>query len=1049
MLTLAARHLSLITALLFLLLSLSGSASAQSESATLSGRVTDPTGASVVGAEVVLTNMDTNVEQRTKSNGEGIYVFASVHPGAYRVAAGATGFRTLIKENLVLHVQDEIAENFSLPLGSVSETVTVNANDLHINTTDASVSTVIDRKFVENIPLNGRSFQDLISMTPGVTNQSPQNQNGGQGVGRGGDFSVNGQRTESNYYTVDGVSANIGAGSGVGEPGPATGGSIAASTALGTTQSLVSVDALQELRIQSSTYSAEYGHGPGGQFSFVTRSGTNDFHGTAFDYLRNDVFDANDWFNDSLGVPKSALRQNDFGGTIGGPVVIPGLYDGKDRTFFFVSYEGLRLDQPQPAASNIFVPDTFMREQAPAALQPILNAFPLQSPNGTDYGTAAAPSLAQFIGAYSLPSEIDSTSIRVDQTFGPKLSLFFRYGDTPSSTEGRYLSTLSHTRLNTRTFTLGATSQFSSSANNEFRIGYAQTESSTVATLDSFGGAIPINLAAAVGVASPNASPGFGLILGPGSSGISTTKSNSEGRQWNVIDTFSLSLGHHLLKFGMDYRRIKSPLHSSSPVEEPDFQSVGSVLSSTADFAVVQQQLGSEPLFNETAAFVQDDWRITPKVNVSLGLRWEVNPPPTGADGRDAYTLLGSFSAPNTLMLAPAGTPLWKTAWYNFAPRLGVAWQFQDHPGWQTVLRAGGGVFFDTNSKVAAGGFFGIGFTAIQVYLGTPVPLTAAQVNITPSTTPPFGSTTAYIFPPHLQLPYTLQWNTSIEQAMGKSQALTLTYVGAGGRRLMQDQTTNASPNPNFPNVEFFPSGVTSNYQALQIQFQRQMSHGLQALASYTWSHSIDFGSADAANPLTRGNSDFDIRHNFSVGLTWDLPRVPGNRVIGDLLDHWGVDSRLEARTGFPITIQGNFLVNPVDGSSFFGNPDLVPGQPIYLHGSQYPGGRAINPAAFSIPTDPTDPGNAPRNFVRGFGAWQINLAVRREFPIHDKVRLQFRAEAFNVLNHPNFGYVDPNLSDVTFGQATSMLNRSLATLASQYQQGGPRSMQFALRLAF
>jgi hypothetical protein len=161
------------------------------------------------------------------------------------------------------------------------------------------------------------------------------------------------------------------------------------------------------------------------------------------------------------------------------------------------------------------------------------------------------------------------------------------------------------------------------------------------------------------------------------------------------------------------------------------------------------------------------------------------------------------------------------------------------------------------------------------------------------------------------------------------------------------------------------------------------------------------------------------------------------------------VDSRLEARTGFPITIQGNFLVNPADGSSYYGNPDLVPGQPIYLYGSQYPGGRAVNPGAFAFPANPSDPGNAPRNFVRGFGAWQINLAVRREFPIHDKLRLQFRAEAFNVLNHPNFGYVDPNLGDVTFGQATSMLNQSLATLASQYQQGGPRSMQFALRLSF
>jgi hypothetical protein len=227
------------------------------------------------------------------------------------------------------------------------------------------------------------------------------------------------------------------------------------------------------------------------------------------------------------------------------------------------------------------------------------------------------------------------------------------------------------------------------------------------------------------------------------------------------------------------------------------------------------------------------------------------------------------------------------------------------------------------------------------------------------------------------------------------------------------------------------------------------MSHGLQALAAYTWSHSIDFGSSDAANPLTRGNSDFDVRHNFSGGATWDLPATGGNKVIGSLLDHWGVDTRLQVRTAFPVTLQGNFLVNPVTGSSYYGVPNLVPGQAIYLYGSQYPGGRAINPAAFAFPTDPNDPGNAPRNFVRGFGAWQINLAVRREFPIHDKLRLQFRAEAFNILNHPNFGYIDPFLIDAQFGQATQMLNQSLATLSSLYQQGGPRSMEFALKLKF
>lgn len=251
-------------------------------------------------------------------------------------------------------------------------------------------------------------------MTPGVVTQSPQSQSS---IGVSGDFSVNGQRTESNYYTVDGVSANTGVGSGAGFPTPGTGGTLSSSTALGTTQSLISVDALQEFRVQSSTYSAAYGRSPGGQFSLVTRSGTKKFHGSGFDYLRNNYFDANNWFNNLYGTPASALRQNDFGGTFGGPIVLPFLHRARDNTFFFVSYEGLRLTQPQ-ATSVQYVPDLAMRKQAASVLQPILNAFPLPTPGGIDYGTATTPSLAQFIQGYALPARIDSTSVRLDQISG-------------------------------------------------------------------------------------------------------------------------------------------------------------------------------------------------------------------------------------------------------------------------------------------------------------------------------------------------------------------------------------------------------------------------------------------------------------------------------------------------------------------------------------------------------------------------------------------------------------------------------------------------------
>ncbi|MGC2547814.1 MAG: TonB-dependent receptor, partial [Silvibacterium sp.] len=867
----------------------------------------------------------------------------------------------------------------------------------------------------------------------------------GSEAGFSGDFSVNGQRTDSNYYTVDGVSGNTNPGNG--NPGSGNNGTLGAATALGTTQSLISVDALQEFRVESSSYSAEYGHGPGGQFSFVTRSGTNDFHGSAFDYLRNSYFDANDWFNDRFGEPISALRQNDFGGTVGGPIEIPRVYSGKDRSFFFASYEGLRLTQPKPA-QILFVPDNDLRHNAPASLQPILNAYPQPTPGGIDYG-----GLAQFYAPYSLPSAIDSTSIRIDQTLSPKLVLFFRFGDTPSSIASRYLSALSQTQVNSRTYTLGATSAFSSTATNEFRLGYATGNSSLTSHLDAFGGAVVTNVAEEMGVGAyedPSVTTYFSFP-GEGNSYLGLSSSSNKLRQWNITDTANFSIGHHDLKLGIDYRRIKVIMGPSSPFVEALFESSNAVLTNSADGLYTEESIGSTPIFNNTSAFVQDEWRMKPRLLLSLGIRWDLTPPPTEQHGNDAYTLDGSIADPGTLTLAPRGTPLWSTYWANIAPRFGVAWSVRNTPGMETVLRAGGGVFFDSNDNLATQGYVsGIGFESLNAYASAPLPVTSQQLIFPSSVTPPYTSSEIYAFPTHLQSPYTLQWNVALQQAMGKHQSATLSYVGANGRRLVGLQSLNlAELNPNFGYVFTVPGGITSNYQALEAKFQRSVTHGVHALASYTWSHSLDYGSASEALPLTRGNSDFDVRNNFQGGLSWDLPSIAWSKILQTSLSNWGLDARAMTRSAYPIYLQGNEIIDPATGNAYYGNVDLVPDQPVYLHGPQYPGGRAINPGAFALPPNPSGLGDAPRNFVRGFGEMQINLAARRDFQIHEGFHLQFRAESFNILNHPNFGYVDPLIGDPTFGQATQMLNQSLGTVASQYQQGGPRSMQFALKLLF
>ncbi|HTS07193.1 MAG TPA: carboxypeptidase-like regulatory domain-containing protein, partial [Candidatus Eisenbacteria bacterium] len=316
-------------------------ANAQTELAHVSGRVTDQAGAVVVDTEVEIRSVDTNLSTTIKTNQDGFYTFPSLRPGRYQISARKPGFKTFTVTQFSLNAQDNVSRDFVLQVGSTSENVTVTAETLNINTTDATVSTVVDRQFADNLPLNGRSFQSLIELTPGVLPTG--------GEGNTDTFVVNGQRETSNYWTVDGVSANFGIGGNIGNPGAGLGGQASATSLSGGTNSLVSVDALEEFRIQTSTAAPDSGLTAGGQIAIVTRSGTNQFHGSLFDYFRNDVLDANDWFNgytNTTPLPKAEERQNDFGGTFGGPIL-------KDRTFFFFSYEGLRLRLPQTELTQV------------------------------------------------------------------------------------------------------------------------------------------------------------------------------------------------------------------------------------------------------------------------------------------------------------------------------------------------------------------------------------------------------------------------------------------------------------------------------------------------------------------------------------------------------------------------------------------------------------------------------------------------------------------------------------------------------------------------
>jgi len=1028
----------------------------QSPNGNVNGLVLDPTNRVIAGAEIIAVNDVTGVQFSTKTNDAGVYVLPNLPPGPYRLQVSKIGFKTIIKPDIVLNVQDALSINFTLPIGAVLETVTVQGGVPLVNTESAAISTVVDRKYVENMPLNGRSFQDLILLTPGIVTTSPQSQ---AALGSSGEFSVNGQRTESNSYSVDGVSANVGTQAGFVES-PGASGSLPASTALGTTQGLVSVDALEEFRVQSSTYSAEFGRNPGGQFSFVTRSGTNDWHGTAFDYLRNNYFDASDWFNGFLGVAQPSLRQNDFGATLGGPVTIPHLHSGRDKTFFFFSYEGLRLVQPQPASVS-YVPTLSLRQSAPSALQSVLNAFPLPTPGAPDLGKG----LTEFVGGWSNPSQLDSLSIRLDHNLKMKSRLFMRFSETSSSLDSRFTgnfspSSRSSSAYTTKTITIGLSSSLSNNVSNEARLNFSANEATSHSTLDNLGGAQSTDLALLQGInrsSTPTYQVSATLAFLPFFPELVENNLKTNQRQWNFVDTLGVTSGRHQLKFGADYRRLAPIAKSLNPRMDYFFDDSTAVQANSVGIGVASSSANAYPLYQNFSAFAQDEWHPLARLSLSFGLRWEVNPAPGANRGNLPYTARGA--TPQTLTLAPQGTPLWNTTWYNVAPRLGFAYLLRMKSGYETVAHAGGGVFFDTGQQLGSQGYFGPGFSAFNLFgsdfgvpINFPAPLAQFVPTIVNPPVPPYTDTQVFAYPAHLQLPYTLQWSANVQQALGKNQALTVAYVGASGRRLLEQSEVNIGLfNPDFGTVIFSQNGLTSSYNALQAQFQRRLTSGLQALLSYTWSHSIDFGSQNSALPYTRGNSDFDVRHNMSAAVSYDLPSVCRN-LCGALLNHWGVDDRFTARTAFPVNLIGANYFDPGTGKLVPGQLNRVPGVPVYAYGHQYPGGRAINPDAFT-PAPAGEPGNSARNFARGFGVWQMDFAVRRDFAIYDRLKLQFRAEAFNVFNHPNFGVVNttycPAGPGCTFGQATATLAQSLGVLSPLYQMGGPRSMQFALKLQF
>ena len=1040
-----------VAALVFILLTSFTLGQAQSTNASLAGRITDPANALIVDAKVAAISAETNLRYEKLTNGSGEYHLANLPPNSYRLEIEKPGFKKLIKPNVILHVQDALRIDLQLTLGDVSETVMVESGAPLVNTESAMVSTVINRGFVDNIPLNGRTFQTLIQLTPGVVLTPSTFNDQGQ-------FSVNGQRADANYFTVDGVSANFGVTGFIAMMQSASG-ALPALSASGGTNSLVSVDAMQEFRIQTSSFAPEFGRTPGGQISIATRSGTNAFHGTLFEYFRHDVLDAKDWFVNVNGLPKPQERLNDFGGVLGGPIV-------KDKTFFFFSYEGQRLRQPSSMQTT--VPDNQARQQAPAAVRPYLNAFPVAN------GPALAAGVAQFNASFSNPSSLDAYSIRLDHSLRSKLNVFGRYNFSPSHfdqrgplfSSGRVLSATNSMSSSVHTGTVGLTHMISPEISNEVRANYSNHRIGIDFFMDDFGGAAPLSDSTLFPSGITSADSTFLFIITGVGQYVQGKQGTTEQRQINLIDNLSITKGSHQLKFGVDYRRL-APF--SSPAAYRQFvafsgvnSNPGGALSGTALLAQSSSFQTNALLSQNFSVFGQDTWKVTPRLTLTYGLRWDVNPPLKGKNrANDPFTVLG-LNNPATMTLAPRGTPLYETTYGNFAPRVGVAYQFSGIRDWDAALRAGFGVFYDLGQGSLGGVSSFFPYIADKNFSNATFPLSPADA-APPALTTNLPVGTMLVADPNLKTPRTYQWNVALEQSIGNNQSFSATYVGAIGRDLLR-VTNLFNVNPNFEFIALTDNSATSDYNALQVKFQRRLSRGLQALSSYSWSHSIDIASTDAiatnintpgqiANVnLDRGNSNFDVRHAFTAGVMYELPRLGSHKTVKAILSGWSLDSFIFARSALPVNVVGGSFF--AAGTQLAPRPNLIPGVPLEIHGSQFPGGKIFNRAAFSTAPAGTQ-GNFGRNVLRGFAAWQADVGVQRQFQLNERLQLRFRAEFFNIFNHPNFGNPTNVLTSPLFGRSTQTLANSLGSgganggLNPLYQIGGPRSIQFALKLQF
>ena len=1015
-----------LTLLVFTIGMFCTTAMAQS-TATVQGTVTDSKGAVVPNATVVVRNKATSIERTTQTDESGNYLVAALPVGTYSVEVRAQGFKTQVADQVSVEVAKTIVQNFQMDIGAISEQVLVSSDVPVVETATVSVGTVINQRTVQEMPLNGRHFVDLGLLIPGSVTP-PQNGFLTAPLRGQGSFGLNtaGGREDTVNFMINGVNLND------------------------MVQNQItfqpSINTVQEFKADNSTFSAEYGRNSGAIVNIATRSGTNNFHGELFEFLRNDALDARNFFD----AKKPPFRRNQFGFNIGGPVVLPHFgeggpifgYDGKDKTFFFFSYEGLRQRQGLTLTSNVLTD----AQRAAATNPTVLKLLPL-IPRPTSVDIVNGTAVARFAGSGTAPVNIDQWTGDVSHNISSndRIHGYYAYQRDERGEPNLQLNTMpgwgDTRKSNRQIFTLNETHIFSPTLTNEARFGFNRINITFTPNALLNPADFDINNGVNAPIGLPQISiTGFNFNLG----GPSNFPQGRADTTFVLSDTVSYLKGKHSFKFGGEARRFYNN-NFTLDTGAFTFANVNSFLTGTANsFTQTLGDRSSAITQGALGFYAQDNYKVRPNLTLELGLRYDWNMTPT--ERFDRFVVFDPSSA-SLIRVGSGIDKVYRENNKNFQPRLGIAWD--PFGNGKTSVRAAYAILTDqpvTNVVTP--------LTA-NPPLATPLTFSGAINFQNALTTAGLAGVAPNSVDQGFDNPYVQSWNLNIQREIAKDLGVMIGYFGTKGTHLRISRNINqpvnggARPFPNLsPSSPIRPgSGLgnvvqiegtgNSSYNALWATATKRFSRGFQFNASYTYSKSIDYNSLssqgvivqDSYNLLSnRGLSDFDARHRLVFSGIYELP-FHGNQLVSG----WQLGTIVQSQSGNPVTIVVNNTT--FTGTNNTLRPDVT--GPISILGTV---GRWFDTAPFVVPVGHF--GNLGRNVVIGPGFNNTDFSVIKRTKLTENQVIEFRAEIFDLFNHANFGQPGRVVGSANFGQIT---NTRVATGDS----GSSRQMQFALKYNF